>query len=188
MERTQETKKVEYRELTDYPGYRVGDDGSVWCCRGQGGNRGTFGEWRPVKPRPQKHGGHLVVKLWINGAMKQFRVHRLVLEAFVGLCPPGQESRHFPDCDPTNNHLSNLQWSTKLVNQRDRVIHGTDCRGEKHGLAKLTWEKVRLIHELSKQGKKQREIARIVGISQPRVGQVLRGEGWKTTPSMAESE
>lgn len=59
----------------------------------------------------------------VNGRVSRM-VHRLVLEAFVGPCPPGMECCHF-DGDSTNNHLSNLRWDTHSSNQFDRVRHRT---------------------------------------------------------------
>lgn len=50
-------------------------------------------------------------------------VHRLVLEAFVGPCPPGMQTRHL-DGDPGNNHLGNLRWGTPAENNRDTLRHG----------------------------------------------------------------
>lgn len=53
-------------------------------------------------------------------------VHQLVLELFVGPRPRGKEARHFPDQNPANNHVSNLSWTTAVINQRDRIANGTD--------------------------------------------------------------
>lgn len=58
-----------------------------------------------------------------------YLVHRLVLEAFVGPCPPGMECRHFPDRDPTNNRLDNLSWATRKQNMEDKASHGTNRKG-----------------------------------------------------------
>lgn len=53
------------------------------------------------------------------------QVHRLVLEAFVGPCPPDMEACH-NDGNPANNHVSNLRWDTGSANMRDKRDHGTD--------------------------------------------------------------
>ena len=58
----------------------------------------------------------------ING--RQRRLHRLVLEAFRGMCPPGHEARHANGV-PSDNHLANLSWATKGENERDKRAHGT---------------------------------------------------------------
>ena len=76
------------------------------------------------------------------------KIHQLVLEAFVGPRPPGTEARHFPDSDRANNQLSNLSWTTPLVNQRDRDIHGTHNKGIRHGNARLDDEAVCVIRSV----------------------------------------
>ena len=65
-------------------------------------------------------------------AGKLYRVHRLVLEAFVGQCPEGFECNH-KNRDRSDNRLENLEWVTHIENlrntsQNDRV----DARGGTH--------------------------------------------------------
>lgn len=69
--------------------------------------------------------GYLRVGLTAPGARPVHRmVHRLVLESFIGPCPPGLQCRHLngkpPDC-----RLVNLTWGTPSENALDRVRHGT---------------------------------------------------------------
>lgn len=52
------------------------------------------------------------------------RPHRLVLEAFVGPCPEGMETRHF-NGNPLDNRLENLLWGTPVENASDCTRHGT---------------------------------------------------------------
>lgn len=68
--------------------------------------------------------GHLRVRLSRDGRGSGPLVHRLVLEAFVGPCPDGQEGCH-SDGNPENNHVGNLRWATRSENQLDSVRHGT---------------------------------------------------------------
>jgi hypothetical protein len=49
-------------------------------------------------------------------------VHRLVLEAFVGPCPPDMECLHGDDV-PDNNVLTNLRWGTKSENAQEAWIN-----------------------------------------------------------------
>lgn len=141
------------KEIPGYDGfYRADEEGKVWSCRmlvkrGKGKGRvgvSGRGPWKRMNSSPNER-GYLSVGLKKDGKWVDRFVHRLVLEAFVGPCPSGEGARHFPDRDPSNNRLSNLQWATQKVNQRDRVFHGTDTPGEKSCRAKLTEEKVREI-------------------------------------------
>ena len=86
--------------------------------------------------------GHMSVYLYGpeggTKSMKYFAVHRLVLLAFRGPCPPGMQACHFPDPDPTNNCVDNLMWGTPKTNMQHREIHGHGARGSKSVRAKLT--------------------------------------------------
>ena len=98
----------EWREHPALAGVSISSQGRV---------RGPDGELR--RPTPRKDSGHFVINL--QG--KTRRVHRLVLEAFVGPCPLGMECLHADD-DPANNSLSNLRWGTRSENIHDRVRNG----------------------------------------------------------------
>lgn len=50
--------------------------------------------------------------------------HRIVLLAFVGPAPKGQEGCH-ADGNPLNNRLDNLRWDTRSGNVQDSIRHGT---------------------------------------------------------------
>lgn len=155
------TPGVRYRQVPDRPGYRVGDDGSVWSqVKQRRGDRLFLGEWKLCTASPQSN-GHMTV--WLGRRWQRF-VHRLVLEAFVGPCPEGMECRHL-DGNPANNKLDNLKWGTRKENQDDSKRHGTHWAsseagreharhlwdhvehkgGEKHHRAKLSDEQVAIV-------------------------------------------
>lgn len=81
------------------------------------------------KPQPVKR-GHLHVDLWRDGVGRSFYVHRLVLQAFVGPCPPGMEALH-RNGNPTDNRVENLRWGTRSQNLHDSVRHGTHQQASK---------------------------------------------------------
>lgn len=58
------------------------------------------------------------------------RVHRLVLEAFVGPCPDGMQVCH-SDGNRVNNSLGNLRYGTTSENRLDSVKHGTHPHASK---------------------------------------------------------
>jgi hypothetical protein len=121
-----EGKAVTYLPISDFPGYRVGDDGSVWTqwekvvvAFGAGCYYRVGKTWKRLKTTPIG-AGYPSVHLFSGGVAKLFCVHRLVLETFVGLCPKGMECCHAPDPDKTNCRLENLRWDTRGNNHRDR--------------------------------------------------------------------
>jgi len=169
-----------YRELPQFPGYRIGDDGSVWSRRRSGTNRGGFLEeaWHRMKPRLDKRG-----RPRLKLAHKHCLVCRLVLEAFVGPCPPGLECCH-GDGNPANNRLANLRWDTRVANMRDRNRHGRTARGEKSGNARLTAEIVAAIRQAyAGGGHTHKSLATRYGVHPHLIYLILKGKIWAHCPT-----
>lgn len=143
-------ESVEYREVPDFPGYRVGSDGSVWSCLLPGGRRGARRSevWRRRKTSLNSSGYPAVsIRYGGSGTPRRQRfvsVHILVMRAFVGPPPEGMEVAH-NDGDKLNCRLTNLRYDTPTGNNRDKERHGTKLLGEKNPYAKLTAELVRAI-------------------------------------------
>lgn len=127
-----------------------------------------------ISQRPCKS-GHLTVSLWKGGKGKTHYVHHIVLEAFVGECPTGEQCRHL-DGVPDNNRLDNLKWGTRAENYEDSVNHGTAARGERSGNAKLCELDVWLIRNIDAL---QQQIADFFEISQGHVSELRNGKKWK---------
>jgi len=117
------SETIQYRGIKDFPGYRIGDDGSVWTCRLtftslQGQNAPSFA-WIKMS-LPVREDGYVYVTLYRASRKFTRYVHRLVLESFVGPCPEGMEACHYPDKTRSNNRLRNLRWDTRPENHKDR--------------------------------------------------------------------
>ena len=115
-----------WKPIPGYEGlYEVSDHGTVRSLDRQLPWNGTsrFFSGRILSPVATDF-GHLVVGLYKDGKSSHARVHRLVMLAFVGLCPEGEEVCHY-DGDPANNRLSNLRYDTRSGNFLDSVRHGT---------------------------------------------------------------
>jgi hypothetical protein len=119
----------------------------------------------------------------LNGKERKVpkKVHRLVLEAFVGPCPAGQEACHI-DGVKQNNHLSNLRWDTHRRNQMvDGRMQGT-CKmglpGEKNHAATLSETAVRKIRQLAEDGKSHLEIAKLTGVRRRHVSRIIDRTRW----------
>lgn len=106
-------------------------------------------------------------------------VSRLVCEHFNGPPPtPDHEAAHH--CGKghegccTKRHLD---WKTRVGNRADRTTHGTDDRGERHSLAKLTTGQVLEIKALK--GKAiQRDVAARFGVSRQTIYSIQSGRNW----------
>jgi hypothetical protein len=124
--------------------------------------------------------GYLNFDLVDHGFYKTSKVHRVVLEAFVGPCPPGMEGRHAGDNNKSNNRASNLAWGTPLQNARDKDAHGTSAlcahTGESNGRSVLTIENV---IEIRTGREKSDVLASRFGVSRSQITRVRSGRQWR---------
>jgi NUMOD4 motif-containing protein/HNH endonuclease len=101
-------------------------------------------------------------------------VHPLVMLAFKGLPPDGQEVAH-NDGVKANCRLSNLRYDTPSGNAMDRAKHGTHSRGSRAWGVKLTEADVLAIRAAHGD---QRAIGNRFGVSDTCVRDIKRGRRW----------
>ena len=130
-------------------------------------------------------GSYLCVILFKNNGGKQHSIHRLVLEAFVGPCPPGMEGCH-NNGNPSDNFVGNLRWDTRSNNQKDRKWHGTknnpiwiNNMGSKSSTAKLNNTKIIEIKKLHLEGESNIKIAKIYNVHPTTISRIINEETWK---------
>lgn len=171
------TKPAEYRPIKDFPGYRVGDDGSVWSQRKMGNSRVRMSRfWHKLNPTLAGK-GYPHIFLCLDGSVFPKYVHVLVLETFIGPRPKGMECCH-NDGTPTNNRLENLRWDTQTNNNADKVRHGTMLCGELIRGSKLSDSDVRNI--LACSGKETTiTTAKRFKVSRPIISNIQTGKRWK---------
>lgn len=168
----------EWRPIDGFPRHEISNCGRVRTKNGI------------LKLQSRKPHGYIVqvdAQLWFSGRNHIRKIHRLVLAAFVGPCPPGMEGCH-NDGNPLNNHISNLRWDTHSANQRDMVLHGRAGRatyryGEHHHGAKLTWDAVRIIRAEAVGPSTQRALAKRFGVTPATITQIVKRRTWIETPS-----
>jgi hypothetical protein len=118
---------------------------------------------------------YLAVTLTKGALRKQLLVHDIVLATFVGPKPAGHQARHL-DGNMFNNDLANLCYGTIQENNNDKKVHGTMAKGERHGMAKMTAEKILFIRSSDKSDK---ELAHMFGLTPGYVYAVRRRVSWK---------
>lgn len=173
---------VRFAHIPDWPGYAASDDGRIWTCKVRYQSM-VFGPWKERKPhRKDASHEHLSLCFRQNGMNATVSVHAMVLTAFVGPRPRGMVCRHFPDRDPSNNRLSNLQWGTIAENVWDSQYHGTYRAppaqlGETNPMAKLTEQQVVSIYDET-ENESLSSVAARHGLSVATVSNIANGKVW----------
>lgn len=131
--------------------------------------------------KSKKHtGGYYVVGFPMPSRHpKQFKVHKLVANAFLGESN-GLEVNHI-DGDKSNNHLENLEYVTSSENQKHAFRMGLQkpMKAEDCPAAKLTWEKVKEIRSLHSNGESIASIARRFNIGHHTAWCIIKHRTWK---------
>src|SRR5699024_3383608 len=104
--------------------YEVSDHGRVRSLdrvvHSENYARSVRGRMLKVNTAPD---GRVSVNLFRDNIGYTRRVHRLVMEAFVGPCPEGMEVCHWND-NASDNRLSNLRYDTRSANTMDMIRNG----------------------------------------------------------------
>ncbi len=150
------------RDIVGYEGfYSVTECGKVFTHR-----RNKF-----MSPGSSGGGRYMSVTLTRDGTPKGFLVHRLVALAFIENPLNKLEVNHM-DGDRLNNHVSNLEWCTRMENVHHAMDMGLKPMPPAHTLfrkgddprrqlkSKLTDDQVVEIRQRWDDGENYREIAR----------------------------
>lgn len=157
--------------------YEVSDQGRVrsWFAFGARPPR-RANEPRPMRLAVNRY-GYQVVRLAALGRRRP--VHRMVLAAFVGPCPPGMEACHNNGVR-NDNRLSNLRWDTRTANHADKRHHGTTTAGERNPHAKLNDASADAIRRARMSGRTERDVAGAFGVSRSAVYLIMCGKSWRS--------
>lgn len=158
----------------EFPGYDVSNTGRV---RSRRRGRETI-----LRPWIQSKGYECVtLSLGAKGQNRTFLTHNLVLTAFEGPCPMGEEARH-KDGNKRNNRIENLCWGTPKQNHADKQRHGTETIGTRNGRAKLTPAEVAVIRECLDRGYSGERLARAFDVTGPTISDIKHRVTWKSVP------
>ncbi|KKN48933.1 hypothetical protein LCGC14_0647920 [marine sediment metagenome] len=164
------------KTIPRFPDYAITRDGRIWSKpRKDTLGHERKGRWLKLSNNSK---GYWITDLSVNSLKCTCKVHRLVLETYIGPCPKGMECRHL-NGNPSDNRLENLAWGTHQENQVDRRSHGTACLGEENGNSKLTNNQVKRIRYLyHKKSQGLREIARIFKVTHRTISLIIKKETW----------
>ncbi len=169
------SSRLRIGRVPGYPKYRVLSSGSIWYRSGY--RRGY--RWLRTRAFFDRY-GYLQVNLSADGRKRRFYLHTVVLLAFVGPRPNGEECRHM-DGEKTNNRVENLCWGTRAENAADQERHDTVLRGSRQSQAKLVESDVLEIRRRANTGKRgiQDQLAEEYGVSDTTISHIVSRRIWR---------
>ena len=128
--------------------------------------------------RRAKDDGHEYLRIGLNrdGACTKHYLHRLLAEAFLDN-PDCKRTVNHIDGDKRNNSLSNLEWATYSENTQHAHDHGLARAPRAH--LKLNEADARMVKGLHKAGMTNTLMARLLGVSQVSISQIVTGKTFK---------
>jgi len=176
-----------FKDVAGYEGlYAVNEIGEVFSYEKTspiGLNGGVVKRGGHVlKTYALKRTTHQRVILYKDGKRKQHFVHRLVAKAFI----PNSNNLPFinhKDCNPENNHASNLEWCSAQQNSIHAYQNGRwippNQKGAKNANSKLTEKDVIEIRKMHGKVKNCAEIARRFSVNPKTINMIVRGTRWQ---------
>ena len=160
-------------KIPEYKNYYVDKNGNVYHIK----------KLKPQIKRQknrQNSKGYHSVGLYIRSKNKYLwrLIHHLILETFVGLRKPNQQTRHL-NGNPHDNRLKNLKWGTSKENIQDTFDHGNWLVGEKSSQAKLSEKEIIQMRKLRKKGLFYYKIAKKFNISRSQAFRIINNQSWK---------
>lgn len=169
------TSEERWKDINGWEGfYQISDFGRLKSLK-----RPFVPVDRILRPCVDKY-GYLFAGLFRMGKRLACpKMHRLVLEAFVGPRPDGMECRHI-DGERKNNKLDNIEWAMHETNELDKYGHGTILCGSNVGTSKLTESAVLEIRALWKTGRyTQWGLAHQFGVHQYCIWSIIHRKSWR---------
>jgi len=171
--------------VVDFPDYEVSSMGRVKSINPRQGSRAAQngGILAGYKSRINTSYERWSVSLRKNGKTYYAKIHRLVLDAFIGPAPSGMVCLHI-NGDSLDNRIENLRWGTQKENSADSKKHGTMVppplkAGANHPLATLTAKQVKSMRKIPYKHGLWAELARKYGVLEITVMRAHRGDSYK---------
>jgi hypothetical protein len=171
-----------FGEIEDFPGYKIGSEGTVWSLWIRGSKNRRLGTvWKRLKAQLNCRFPYYYVALRDKeGRKRDFKVSVLVLRAFMGPKPEGYEAAHL-NGRSRDDRLRNLAWKTHEGNMADKVLHGTHRQGTQIPCSVLNEQTVRVIKDLIGT-MSYCQISRLFRVTDSVIREIALGRSWKHVP------
>ena len=164
-----------WRSIKNFSKYQISNKGRIRSWKGKG---------YYIRKLIKHQDGYLRIQ-FRNDNLKlySFRVHRLVLEAFISPCPDKYEANH-KDGNKENNRVENLEWVTHQYNIQHAVKKGFFVPswpmliGEQKGNSKLKNDEVWLIKKLLWYDLSTRKIAKMFKVGKSAIHSISSKRTW----------
>lgn len=153
-----------WKTITNYPNYLISDKGEIF-------NQRTKQMMKQYKDKD----GYLVLNLSHKGSKKQYKVHRLVAQAYLPN-PSNLNTVNHINHNKEDNTVSNLEWLSNLDNATEGANSYIRHKGEKATAAKLSMEQAREIREKASIGISRKELATMYKVTTATIGNVINNK------------
>ena len=161
----------EWRDIIGYEGiYQVSNTGQIRSLERWNGHKRVKRESPYIMSQSTTTTGYKKVELQVRKNRKSLKVHRLVAMAFISN-PENKPNINHKDGNPTNNRVDNLEWCT----QKENVEHAYAT-----GLIPKTTVSKEELQAYVESGLQKRQIARLVHMTQERLGRFYKAYGIHT--------
>jgi hypothetical protein len=169
-----------WRAISSFPNYEVSSSGFVRRATSR-----TSGKALKILAGYRDKNGYPCVLLYKDGNSKIQKIHRLVVQAFIGEITSGMHVNH-KDGIKHNNSMENLEIVTPSQNTKHAYDtlgrigkNSNPSKGEKHHNSRFTACDVIEIRRLYNEGDTQNDIAARFNTRQSHISKIVRRESWE---------
>lgn len=175
-----------WKDIEGFEGmYQVSESGFVKSLKrvvkGSSANKGRRTVSERIIREWENFRGYKLVTLSKGGKTKGVPVHILVAKAFIDN-PENKPEVNHKDGNKSNNIKGNLEWATRLENQRHAInVLGKSIAGERHPSAKLKSSEIIEMRELFDTGNYSKAaIGRMFGVGKDHAINIINRKCWKS--------